>query len=255
VKPSRHLLIVAVAMAIMAFVPANEAIAQSDHEGRAIAESVMEAMGGQDAWDSTRHLSWDFMGRGRHHHWDKWTGDVRISVPAGEDRQGNPRPATVTLMNINTREGRAWADGEEVVGEPLAEMLEQGWRAWVNDAYWMFMPYKMLDPGVNLTYVGEDIMADDREVDVLQLTFESVGVTPDNRYLIYVAHDSGLVEQWSWFPNRDDPEPGFTRPWAGWERFGDILIATDHGAGADWKIAVFDELPAAVYTDPDYERE
>jgi hypothetical protein len=243
------------ALALLALVPASPATAQADAEGRAIAESVMEAMGGQEAWDNTRHLSWNFMGRGRHHYWDKWTGNVRIASPEGQDREGNRRPATLTLMNINTREGRAWADGEEVTGEALAQMLEQGWRAWVNDAYWMFMPYKLLDPGVNLTYVGEDIMADDREADVLQLTFESVGVTPNNKYLIYVARDSGLVEQWSWFPNREDPEPGFTRPWAGWEPFGDILIATDHGAGADWEIAVYDELPDAVYTDPTWERE
>jgi len=122
----------------------------------------------------------------------------------------------------------------------------------VNDSYWMFMPFKLLDPGVNLVYVGEDLMADDRAADVLQLTFESVGVTPDNKYLIYVARDTGLVEQWSYFPTRDAAEPGFTRPWAEWQRFGDIMLATNHGRGADWDIAVYDELPAALYTDPDY---
>ncbi len=214
----------------------------------------MDAMGGQDAWDNTRHLSWNFMGRGRLHHWDKWTGNVRIETAAGQNRQGEPTPTTLTLMNINTREGRAWVDGEEVFGEQLDERLDGGWRAWVNDAYWMFMPYKLLDPGVNLTYVGEDIMEDDREADVLQLTFESVGVTPDNRYLVYVARDSGLVEQWSWFASRDQAEPGFTRPWADWERFGDIMIATDHGFGAEWDIAVHDSLPEAVYTDPNWQR-
>jgi hypothetical protein len=227
---------------------------QVDPEGRAIAESAMEAMGGQAAWDGTRHLSWRFFG-GRQHYWDKWTGNVRIEAPEGEDRDGNRRPATLTLMNINTREGRAWSDGEEVTGERLAEMLEGGWEAWVNDSYWMFMPYKLLDPGVNLTYTGEDLMEDDRAADVLQLTFESVGVTPDNRYLIYVARDTGLVEQWSYFPDRDATEPGFTRPWADWQRFGDIMLATNHGRGADWGIAVYDDLPAALYTDPDYSLE
>ncbi len=234
--------------------PVPAAQTSSDPQARAIAESVMEQMGGHDAWNSTRYISWMFMGR-RQHHWDKWTGDIRIATPAGQDRQGNPRPATLVLMNINSREGRAWADGEEVAdAEELTQMLEGGWRAWVNDSYWMFMPYKLLDPGVNLRYVGEDIMEDDREADVLEMTFENVGVTPQNRYLIYVAKDSGLVEQWSYFPNRDAVEPGFTRPWAGWQLFGNIMLATSKGGSFDWEIQVYDKLPAAVFTEPNQQR-
>ena len=225
---------------------------QADAEGRAIAESVMDAMGGRAAWNDTRHVSWNFFGGGRKHHWDKWTGDVRIESAEGQDRQGNRRPATLTLMNINTRSGRAWADGEEVGGDELAAMLESGWRAWVNDSYWMFMPYKLLDPGVTLTYMGEDLMEDDRAADVLELTFESVGVTPQNKYLVFVARDSGLVEQWTHYSNSDDVEPRFTGPWADWKQFGNIMLATNHGRSADWDIAVYDELPAQIYTDPDY---
>jgi hypothetical protein len=244
-------------MALLILVPAPRDVAaqEVDGEARAIAESVLEAMGGRDAWNATRYVSWNFFGRGRQHYWDKWTGDVRIESPAGENRDGSARPATLTLMNINTHAGRAWRGGEEITGAELDEMLDSGWAAWVNDSYWMFMPYKLLDPGVNLTYVGEDIMADDREADVLQMTFESVGVTPNNRYLVYVARDSGLVEQWSYFANRDDAEPGFTRPWTGWQRFGQILLSTDRGNGADWNIAVHDELPAALFTDPDFSME
>lgn len=247
----------ALLLTVLLITPGALAIAapQADAEGRAVAESVMEAMGGQTAWDGTRHLAWDFFGNGRQHYWDKWTGDVRIESAEGQNRDGSRRPATLTLMNINTRTGRVWVDGEEVFGEQLAARLETGWGWWVNDSYWMFMPYKLLDPGVNLTYKGEDLLEDDRAADVLELTFESVGVTPDNRYLIYVARDTGLVEQWSWFPDRGDVDPGFTRPWAGWEPFGNILLATDHGRGSDWKIAVYDELPAALYTDPDYSLE
>lgn len=246
-----RLLVLLLTIALLAPTVASAALPQVDSEGRAIAASAMEAMGGQAAWDGTRHLSWKFFG-GRRHYWDKWTGDIRIERAEGEDREGDRTPPTLTLMNINTREGRAWSDGEEVTGEQLAEMLEGGWRAWVNDSYWMFMPYKLLDPGVNLIYMGEELMEDDRAADVLQLTFESVGVTPDNKYLIYVARDTGLVEQWSYFSDRDDAEPGFTRPWADWQRFGSIMLATNHGRGADWEIAVYDELPAALYTDPDY---
>lgn len=237
------LLIAAPAMA------AGASPSQVDAEARAIAEGVLEAMGGQQAWDDTRYLAWNFFG-GRQHYWDKWTGDIRIEIPEGE-RQGERTPATLILMNIDSRQGRAWVDGAEVTdADQLTEMMERGWRSWVNDSYWMFMPYKLLDPGVNLRYVGEDLMADDREAEVLEMTFESVGVTPQNRYLVYIAKDSGLVEQWSYFPTRDADEPGFTLPWAGWQRFGDILLATDHGRGADWDIAVMETVPEGLFVDP-----
>jgi hypothetical protein len=240
---------------VAALAAAAPATAQVDPEAKAIAESVLETMGGADAWNNTRHVAWDFFGRGRQHYWDKWTGDIRIEVPEGQDRQGNRTEAVVILMNLNSREGRAWVDGEEVDGEQLAGFMQRGWEWWVNDSYWMFMPYKLLDPGVNLAYKGEDIMQDDRMADVLELTFESVGVTPNNRYLVYVARDSGLVEQWSWFPDRADSDPGFTMPWGDWKQFGPIMLSGSRGRGADWKIAVYDDLPAELYSDPGFSLE
>ena len=36
------------------------------------------------------------------------------------------------------------------VPEQLGEMLENGRRAWINDSYWLVMPYKLRDPGVTL---------------------------------------------------------------------------------------------------------
>lgn len=223
--------------------------AQIEPEAQEIAESVMQAMGGQAAWDGTRHIAWKFFG-GRQHYWDKRTGDIRIEIPAGD--RG---PEMLILMNLDSRTGRVWTSGQELIGAPLQEGLERGWRAWVNDSYWMFMPYKLLDPGVNLRLVGEDLMADDREADVLEMTFEGVGVTPDNRYLIYVARDSGLVEQWSYFSSRDESEPGFTLPWENWTSFGNILLSTGRGSGENWDIHVYDELPEALYGDPDYSLE
>ena len=219
---------------------------QIDPEARAIAESVMQAMGGHDAWDATRHIAWKFFG-GRQHYWDKNTGNIRIEIPASD--RG---PEMLILMNLDSRTGRVWTSGTELIGTPLHEGLERGWSSWVNDSYWMFMPYKLLDPGVNLRYVGEDIMADDREANVLEMTFEGVGVTPDNRYLVYVARDTGLVEQWSYFSTRDESDPGFTLPWENWTSFGSILLSTGRGRGEDWDIHVYEQLPEALYSDPDH---
>ncbi|MFQ5742300.1 MAG: hypothetical protein ACE5HV_01795 [Acidobacteriota bacterium] len=213
---------------------------QADGKAVEIAERVLEQMGGRESWNQTRYISWKFMGR-RTHYWDKWTGNDRIE---SDNR--------VTLFNVHTRKGRVWEDGHEIT-EPsaLAEALDRAYGAWINDTYWMFMPYKLLDPGVTLEYRGQGTMADGRDADILQLTFDKVGRTPDNRYFVYVARDTGLVEQWSYFRNASDQEPGFTLPWAGWRRFGKIMLATGHGRDRDWQIGVYEDLPPSTFTSPD----
>jgi hypothetical protein len=216
----------------------------SDAEAILLADRVMDAMGGRAAWDATRFVTWKFFGR-RTHYWDKHTGDVRVEGVGREDEK-----PYVILMNLHSMEGRAWRDGEELEGEELATMLDSGEAAWINDSYWMFMPYKLKDSGVTLTYVGEGTMEDGRAAQVLQLVFKEVGRTPDNRYHVYVSDETGLVEQWDYYQNASDDEPGFQVPWHNWQRHGSIMLSDQRGRGAHTDIAVYEQLPATVFADP-----
>ena len=71
--------------------------------------------------------------------------------------------------------------------------------------------------------------------------------TYENRYEIYVAQDTGLVEQWSFFATAEDQEPQFSLPWKNWQPFGDILLATSKGRDMDWEIVVSDDVPEGVF--------
>lgn len=218
--------------------------ADADPRARELAEQVVENLGGWDAWEKTRYVTWRFFG-GRRHVWDKQTGAWRL------DDKGN-----VVLMNVNTREGRVIEAGAEVFDSVRKkELLDKAYRTWVNDTYWMFMPWKLLDPGVHLRHAGASTLPDGAPAQVLELTFTGVGVTPKNRYLVFVGDESGLVEQWSYFADAADEQPKLVQPWKGWTRFGRVMLCTDHGAlpgreAGDWKIATYDELPASVFTDP-----
>lgn len=218
----------------------------SDPEAIALADSVMEAMGGRAAWDRTRYLTWNFFGQ-RRHVWDKQTGDIRVE---GTDRSsGEPY---LILMNLDSGEGRAWSGGVEVTDpQELAERLEAGEAAWINDGYWVFMPYKLKDTGVTLYHLGEHPMLDGRPAEVLELTFEGVGRTPENKYHVYVARDSGLVEQWDYYEKADDPEPAFQLPWHDWKRHGEILLSADRGERDHTDLAVLDDVPRAVFESPE----
>lgn len=206
---------------------------------QAIAECVMDTLGGKAAWEDTRCISWLFMGR-RRLLWDKQTGDVRVE--SGD---------AVTFVNVHTRTGKAFEKGVEIVDEAArASALEKAYGAFINDSYWMFMPFKLRDPGVHLALLGERATLAGRPAEVLELTFDEVGLTPQNRYLVYVGAESGLVEQWDFYASREDAEPRLSTPWNAWKRFGRIQLCTDHGDGKDWEIAVLDRPPRGAFDDP-----
>ena len=213
--------------------------AGSDVRAIEIADAVMKEMGGRVNWDRTRYLTWRFFGR-RLHVWDRWTGDVRFE---DADR--------VTLMNVHSREGRVWQGGGEIA-EPdsLKKYLERGYRAWINDSYWLVMPYKLKDSGVTLRYAGEAKMENGRDAFVLTLTFENVGVTPQNKYDVYVDKERMLVEQWAFYRNASDPEPRFVGPWTDWVPHGRILLSANRGRTSHTDVAVFDDLPRAIFESP-----
>ncbi len=102
-----------------------------------------------------------------------------------------------------------------------------------------------------MKYVGQRKMEDGRMASVLQLTFEDVGYTPENKYEVFVVKDTGLVEQWTFYTDRTDPESRFTGPWAGWTRFGGIMLATSHGRERNWEIAAPAEVPLTAFTSPE----
>ncbi len=216
-------------------------IEESDPKAIEIADKVMQALGGREAWDNTRYITWKFFGR-RLHVWDKWTGRLRFEE----------NDLTV-LMNIQTQKGRAWV-GEDQITAPASvqKKLQDAYEAWVNDSYWMFMPYKLKDSGVTLKYKGEGKTKDGQPAYILQLTFEEVGVTPQNKYLVYVNKESYLVTQWSYFPKATDEEPRFTLAWDNWQQFGNILLSDKRGEkNQHTDIAVFENLPDSVFESPE----
>jgi hypothetical protein len=213
---------------------------ESDEQAIAIADEVMEAMGGRAAWDATRYIQWTFFGR-RTLLWDKQTGDVRIEVPAD---------STIYLFNIFDKTGKVLLNGTDISAtDSLDQYLEQGESIWINDAYWLVMPYKLKDSGVTLKYMGQDTMQGGAPADVLQLTFQEVGRTPDNKYLVYVDKEDRLVKQWQFFGNYQDPEPRFTTPWEDYQQHGAIMLSGDRGRSKLTDIAVLESVPEGAFTD------
>ena len=226
--------------------------AQSDAKALEIAARTLDAMGGEDAWNDTRFLRFEFFGF-RLHHWDRHTGRHRFE---GKTREGD---AYVVVHDIDTHlagdpQGTAWLNGEALDGEDKAQWLDRAYSAWINDTYWLIMPYKLRDPGVTLRYGGE-IVEDGKTYDKLQLNFDQVGLTPGDTYFAWIHRETGLMDRWAYhLEGWEEDREATAWEWRDWSDYGGIkLAATRYNAADDrtaelGKIAVFEELPDAVFS-------
>lgn len=216
-------------------------LAHSDPAAVELADSIMAAMGGRENWDKTRFISWNFFGR-RDLVWDKKEGNVRIeSAP----------DSTIYLVNVNTLKGRVQIKGQELTeADSLQQMLEKAKSIWINDSYWLVMPFKLKDTGVTLKYLGEDTVANGLKCNVLELTFKNVGVTPENKYRVYVDLNDNLVKQWAYYKDAGQDSASQIWPFDNYKRYGNILLSADRSdSKGPRNVRVDEKLPAETFTE------
>ncbi len=211
----------------------------SDAKAIKIADDVMKASGGKKNWDATHFISWNFFGS-RKLIWDKYTGNVRIE---------NVKNDTKILVNINNLTGKVFKNGAELTNaDSLAKYLQEGKNIWINDSYWLVMPFKMKDPGVTLKYINEDTTQKGAKSHVVRLTYKGVGVTPNNAFNVWVNKKTHLVDQWSFYKEASQPKPNFVLPWDDYKTFGKIKLSGSRGERKISDIQVFNNVPESVFT-------
>lgn len=257
---TRHLLFVLVAMTA-SFACAGGADEEAANPAYAWHDSVMTAMGGEDAWERTRYLTfrWNVYRGGelvsdRKHHWDRYRGDYRLETTMRGSPEEPERSLTV-LFNVNTREGQAFVGGQPADEALNDSLVERAYGMFINDSYWLLMPYKWSDPGVNLEHVGAE-SDEDGGWQVFHLSFEEVGLTPGDQYWVYVSADPPhLVGKWRYHLQSMEERGPFIY-WRNWQRFGGIMLATlREGEGDDFRIEFTDieasrRTPDGVFEPP-----
>ncbi len=212
----------------------------SDDKALQIADEVMQAMGGQTAWNTAHYISWNFFGN-RTLIWDKWAGDARI--------EWLKKPLKV-IINMNSGKGKVLLNGvEQTQPDSLAKYLKMGKETWINDSYWLVMPFKMRDAGATLRSLGDGTTDTGQAADMLQMTFSKVGVTPENKYQVWVDKKTRLVTQWAYFEKFTDEKPQFQLPWTDYQHYGNLLLSGGRGReGVSLNpIQVLDAVPAGTF--------
>ncbi|MEO5912085.1 MAG: hypothetical protein ABIP95_14435 [Pelobium sp.] len=168
--------------------------AQSQTKEQVI-DKVWAGVGGKTAFEKARYLQFTFaserngkIGNGRNHVWDRYTGDYRFENTA------NGKTSTV-LFNVNNQTGKAYEDGVLLPDTTAAKLIKRAYAAFINDTYWLMVPLKLQDPGVNTELAAAETI-DGTKYDIIHLNFDKVGLTPGDQYWLYVNDATGEIGQW-----------------------------------------------------------
>ena len=215
-------------------------LAGSDKRAVDLADSVMLASGGRYAWDQTRFIRWTFLGK-RELVWDKWQNKVRIDFI---DRD------LKIHLNMNDMTGSVKMNGVvQTNADTIKKYLARGKSIWINDSYWLVMPFKMKDSGVTLKDKGKQKNNLGTECDVVELTFKAVGDTPQNKYEAFINPSSHLDTQLNYFEKSANAKPNMVLPFQDYRGLGNILLSVSRGDNRVLTpMGVYKSLPDSTFT-------
>src|SRR2546430_6874567 len=150
------------------------------------------------AWEKARYFAFTFnlyrdgkLAASFPQRWDRLSGDYRVS---GTDPQGKKFEL---IMDVNSKQGKAWVDGASVSGDKRAEMLALAFRRFQNDTHWLLMPLTMRDANVRRTFETTREDACNHSWDLVRLRYDlSSGLNPADIYWAWINRDTGMVDYW-----------------------------------------------------------
>jgi hypothetical protein len=223
-----------------------------DAEVTRIHTRMVETMAPNRGWERTRYLEFDWaVARAdggppaiRSHRWDRWEGLARVENTLQDGR------SLVAIFPTEAPEtGSVWINGIAVTDvEERETRLRSAYSTHINDSYWLIMPYKWTDPGVTVRYLGvEEELESGVRWEKVELSFEEVGLTPQNVYRAWINSETGLMERWEHFRSAEaSPSP---MNWEEWTGTGPLTLARNRSWNGQLRI-YFPHMVAAEAVPP-----
>jgi hypothetical protein len=174
------------------------------------AVDLWKASGG-DNWSKVKEIDFSFVveGDGKQlfsaaHKWNVAAGTDNVKW---KDKEGKDHDVTANLANPAK-------DGEE----------KTAFARWVNDSYWLLAPLKIRDKGVKVEAGGPKDMGG-TSMETINLSFDNVGLTPTDRYVMYLDPQTKLPKAWDYIPADGK---GMQATWEKFQDFGGLMLATEH---------------------------
>jgi hypothetical protein len=177
-----------------------------DPKAEAIADSVIKASGG-----------------------DNWPKVKRIGFTFNVEQAGKVLLSAKHEWDVTNHKDKVTWDGKTVTVDIKQPATDEDGKAafqrWTNDSYWLLAPLKLRDPGTNLALVPTEGA---EQLDVLQLTFGAVGLTPKDSYNLYIDRATHLLKRWDYMPAADTKMTG---TWDAYQKCGGLTLSTEHQMG------------------------
>ena len=187
-----------------------------DAKARAVIQSAIEAAGGIDRWEAIKRL--------------QYTKDFSLLLESGEvektfkqvhDYQYQPLKIEIRSEENGQNIRTVLKNGKytRTVHDSLMELSQEALAKAVNTStYVVSMPFKLLDPGANITYEGHDTLVDGREVDVLRVAYNADQYdnhSTSDVWKYYFDKEGRIVDHWvkngdhfSWIEKLSDVKVG-----------------------------------------------
>jgi hypothetical protein len=124
-----------------------------------------------------------------------------------KDKEGKDHDVTANLSKPAT-------EGEE----------KTAFARWVNDSYWLLAPLKIRDKGVKVEAGGPKDL-NGTSVETINLSFDNVGLTPTDRYVLYIDPQTKMPKAWDYIPATGS---GLQATWEKFQDFSGLKLATEH---------------------------
>jgi uncharacterized protein DUF6503 len=132
------------------------------------------------------------------------------------------------VVDLRTRQARGVIAGRVMNEGVRRELSEKAYARWVNDAYWLMLPLKLLDPGV-IRKLEAPRVVKGKKYDVLKLSFDKVGLTPGDEYYLYIDPETGDIQHWVMELEGAKASPEGTT-FENYRKIGPLRLPLDHAS-------------------------
>ena len=180
-------------------------------EADKLAKEMLTALN-YDAFKELRYLQFSFF-RGEHHYrWDKHQNVVEV---VWDDYK--------VIMQLDTKAAKVFENGAPMVNEIQAgAIVNEAWKYWCNDSFWIIAPFKVFDPGTQRSV----IKTEHSNTRGLKVKYLSGGYTPGDAYIWEISED-GKPFSWKMWTSIL-PIQGMETTWEKWINIEGALLSTFH---------------------------
>lgn len=212
-------ILIVLAVLILIGIIAKFALSESEPSGvpgnkaDQVAQDVLTALN-HDAFKALPYIGWSFFRNKHHYKWDKRNNVAEITWDKNK-----------VVMQLDTKEALVTQNGKQITELVYKNaLINEAWKYWCNDSFWMFAPFKLFDNGVERSIVHLD-----NGNTGLKVHYSSGGHTPGDTYLWEINKDN-IPISWKMWTNIL-PIDGMEVTWEKWQNLtGGAKISTFHGS-------------------------